>query len=334
MRRLGFVLLSAWGFLACSGGNQPECEPSEELLVFADEDRDGFGREIIGYRCRLEQGQSTNNVDCNDTDASVFPGAVEICDNLDNDCDGGLDEGFNPIDYYLDADADGFGDPNSLLRTCDDPGAAYVFNDSDCNDEFDTVNPDAIDCPNYMDDDCNGIVDDQVESSCGDNLDNDCDGLSDCDDSDCSTTPFCLLPCADYVIQGDSLPVTFSNSTVDPLPNGDFPEDNYIPPLICQYYFSNNAPDVVVQWTVPETGNYSIDTAGSDFNTVLTIYVDDCPMAGYDQGFEACNDNDGINVTSRIDSIFLSSGAQIAIVVDGSGYGTDRGNFTINIEEL
>ena len=45
--------------------------------------------------------------DCNDALAIQYPGNTEICDSLDNDCDGTIDEGLTST-YYLDADDDGY----------------------------------------------------------------------------------------------------------------------------------------------------------------------------------------------------------------------------------
>ena len=51
----------------------------------------------------------TAGVDCDDNDAAISPGAVEICDNIDNNCENGIDGTFT---VYQDLDGDGFGDPN------------------------------------------------------------------------------------------------------------------------------------------------------------------------------------------------------------------------------
>ena len=43
--------------------------------------------------CSPPAGYVSNNLDCDDSDASKYPGAVEVCDGIDNDCDGEVDEG-------------------------------------------------------------------------------------------------------------------------------------------------------------------------------------------------------------------------------------------------
>ena len=83
--------------------------------------------------------------DCNDSDAAINPAATEICDGIDNDCDGQVDEDFITT-FYLDFDIDGFGDPNSTASgtTCNPPVGNYVTNNTDCNDSDDTVRPNVL----------------------------------------------------------------------------------------------------------------------------------------------------------------------------------------------
>jgi hypothetical protein len=82
-----------------------------------DEDLDGFA----------------NTNDCNDNNASVYPGAIEICDDLDNNCEGSVDEGLAFNTYYMDMDGDGFG--TDAVDLCYDPASPlfceFTFNLSD-----------------------------------------------------------------------------------------------------------------------------------------------------------------------------------------------------------
>ncbi len=99
--------------------------------------------------------------DCNDADGAIFPGAPEVCgDNKDNNCDGAIDEGCF-TNYYRDADADGFGDARSVIRSsAPTPPAGYSRNGEDCNDSNPAVNPRSTEiCGDGLDNNCDGVVD-------------------------------------------------------------------------------------------------------------------------------------------------------------------------------
>ena len=94
--------------------------------------------------------------DCDDEDHTVFPGAYEVCDGKDNDCDGEIDEGTTgELTFYRDQDEDGWGDAEDTLVSCDPP-FGYVELEGDCDDRDADVNPDAPEVFNGRDDDCDG----------------------------------------------------------------------------------------------------------------------------------------------------------------------------------
>ena len=117
--------------------------------------------------------------DCDDNDPLVFPGQIEVCNDIDDDCDGLTDDGDPGITgqliWYLDEDADGFGDAPYLIYSCEQPGG-YVGNNLDCNDTDPAINPDAEELCNNLDDNCNGEIDERAD--CDEN-DFDQDGVVD-----------------------------------------------------------------------------------------------------------------------------------------------------------
>ncbi len=100
--------------------------------------------------------------DCDDANAAVFPGADELCNDLDDDCDGAADEdAIDVVTMYADVDGDGYGDPDGAIATCDAP-PAHVENADDCNDADGAISPAAQEvCDDAdVDEDCSGAADD------------------------------------------------------------------------------------------------------------------------------------------------------------------------------
>ncbi len=133
------------------------------LTWFRDADGDGFGDpETSREACAAESGWVRNDLDCDDEDDAIHPLAVEICDGIDNDCDGGEDNDVTALlTWYRDADGDGFGDAEDVLHACDAP-EGYVANPDDCDDDPTTgpnVHPGADETCNDNDDDCDGDAD-------------------------------------------------------------------------------------------------------------------------------------------------------------------------------
>ncbi len=100
--------------------------------------------------------------DCDDTNASINPGAVEICDGIDNDCDTLIDDADPGVTgrstWYADTDADGYGGPASSTAACTQP-VGYAANNTDCNDGNAAIHPGAAEVCNGVDDNCNGQTD-------------------------------------------------------------------------------------------------------------------------------------------------------------------------------
>ena len=134
-------------------------DPVDPSVWYADDDADGYGGLNATMACEAPLGTVSSSDDCNDADATVFPGATEYCNGVDDDCDGTVDDGaVDKTTWYIDDDTDGFGDAATTSVRCDAP-AGYVDNADDCDDADTLVNPAAIELCNGYDDDCDTVID-------------------------------------------------------------------------------------------------------------------------------------------------------------------------------
>jgi len=201
MRILPFMLLA----VACDPSDGPK-DPDGHVqqddtgavsMVFVDEDKDGHLAED----------------DCDDNDYRVYPGAEEVCDGKDNDCNGDTDEGFDldgdgaldmeqceeigtdcdetnpeiPTDETaydgIDQDCDG----SDLTDVDGDGYSGLAGGGNDCNDDDATVYPSAPEVArDDIDQDCDGL---DLTDGDGDGFEADSHGGDDCDDDDESINP-------------------------------------------------------------------------------------------------------------------------------------------------
>ena len=105
--------------------------------------------------------------DCNDQQPSVHPNALELCNEIDDDCDGAIDDADASLDptsttaFYRDADNDGYGDVLIPQYQCF-PENGFVSTNTDCDDQNPDINPSAIELCNEIDDDCDALIDNVV----------------------------------------------------------------------------------------------------------------------------------------------------------------------------
>ena len=171
------LMLATLTMLGCSDGDSQktqvqgrdsgsvtttDCTNGPAETQYADLDGDGFGDPTQSREgCGAEEGWVTNDLDCDDTDGSIHPNSAEICDEVDNNCDGVPDDdsATDATNWFNDADGDGFGAGPPRGFGCNGT-EGQVNRHGDCDDTDPEINPDGSETCDGLDNDCNGEVDD------------------------------------------------------------------------------------------------------------------------------------------------------------------------------
>ncbi len=230
-----------------------------ETFFFVDVDNDGF----------------YNYQDCDDNDPMINPSMSEVCDGIDNDCVGGIDNDLPVTTYYLDADNDGFGDSAFPLDTClSSPPAQYVDNPMDCNDGVGTINPNIPEICDAIDNNCDGRADEGLPKNRY-YFDFDNDGFGDIN----VVADTCIgVPPAGFVANADDC-------------NDNVSDINPTRTEICDG-IDNNCDGLADEGLTVTRYYFDFDNDGfGDRN----IFADTCitvPPAGFVVNADDCNDND------------------------------------------
>jgi hypothetical protein len=137
-------------------------------VFWIDHDGDGFGSAPYPHKlCEIPEGYPflvDRSGDCDEQDPGIHPGAAEVCDSVDQDCDGDPENGYEGLahTWYTDDDADGFG--VEWFVSCE-PEAGAALAGGDCDDADPGAFPGASEACDGVDQDCDGAVDEAARAS-------------------------------------------------------------------------------------------------------------------------------------------------------------------------
>ena len=149
-------------------GNIDEDSSIDALVWYIDADSDGFGSNNLSLtQCYQPNGYVDNSDDCNDLTNTAYPNATEICDGIDNNCDGDFDDDDPTLDlntatiHYEDSDGDGFGVSGNIVLACTPPTDTSLVA-GDCDDIDALIHPNGVETCDGNDENCDGNIDEGV----------------------------------------------------------------------------------------------------------------------------------------------------------------------------
>jgi hypothetical protein len=305
---------------------------------YRDSDSDSYGDPNNSIQaCPPPPGYVTDDTDCDDTDSSIHPGASEVCNGKDDDCDGSIDEGVKTT-YFRDADGDGYGNLSSSTQTCSLP-SGYVTNNRDCDDSDPNEHPNQtwykdLDIDGYSDGSTNTTsctrpigykIASELTATSGDCDDNDqnqnpgapevCNGED--DNCDGETDEGCVFndpPDADAgspqtVVEGDTVTLDGSDSSD--------PDDDTIS------YQWTQIGGIRVTLSDPTAAKPTFVTpivsTGEMILTFEVVVKDDDDLQDNDQVTVTVNDNGIDGFPDDVLTMICSTGKEIGIKVESGG---------------
>jgi hypothetical protein len=139
-----------------------------KTTYYRDSEGDDYGVSSDTIQaCSRPAGYAALSGDCDDGVSNTNPGAIEVCNGVDDDCDGNVDEGVKTT-YYRDSDGDNYGVTSDTTLACTVP-TGYAELSGDCNDGDAAINPGATEACDGVDSDCDGVLDgsEGITQPCG-----------------------------------------------------------------------------------------------------------------------------------------------------------------------
>ena len=140
----------------------------DALWYYRDADRDAAGEEATRvYSCEPLLDRILQGGDCDDSNPQANPSVPEICNSVDDNCSGEVDEGFTPVLLIEDTDGDGYGSRSGMTKIGCPPEPGFAPSFDDCDDTNPAISPGSAEVTNLRDDNCNGKVDDLSSGPAG-----------------------------------------------------------------------------------------------------------------------------------------------------------------------